>query len=128
MSPRKSSTSSGKRPARRPRYLGIEVAGEPFPSLSPPSFEALLREALVRRTGTAPRFRVIRSDGARGIAEVDHRDAPAARDAWNSSVGSLDLRTHRTWGTLVGAKTWLADGRDGGPGRPNRGRPRTSRS
>jgi hypothetical protein len=110
VSPRKSSTSSG-RPKHRPRYLGIEVAGEPFPVLSPRWWDAALRAGLARGPGgSTDRFRLVRSEGARAIAEVDHSDAAAARTAWNAKVDGapgLTLVTRRTWGTLVGAKRWL---------------------
>ena len=110
MSPRKSSTSSAKPPVRRPRYLGLEVAGELLPPLSPRAWEGLLAERLASAGDPTPRFRLIRSDGRRAIAEVDHLAAPRARAAWAATSGdpnALRLVPYRTWGTLVGAKAWL---------------------
>ncbi|HTT46125.1 MAG TPA: hypothetical protein VMH38_08985 [Thermoplasmata archaeon] len=108
MSPRKSSTSSGKPPARRPRYLGIEVAGELFPSLSPRDWEVLLSGRLAAVGAPTVRFRIIRAEGRRAIAEVDHRVAAQARAAWSvTGPPGPTMVPHRTWGTLVGAKAWL---------------------
>ncbi len=109
MSPRKSSTSSGRRSdAPRPRYLGLEVAGEHFPSLSPRGWEALLRGRFDPALGP-PGFRLIRSDGGRAVVEVGHRSMGTARTAWNGPLPQGGrLATVRTWGTLVGAKRWLA--------------------
>ncbi|HYA55018.1 MAG TPA: hypothetical protein VEG42_05400, partial [Thermoplasmata archaeon] len=111
VSPRKSSTSSGKPPPhRRPRYLGLEVAGEHLPPLSPRDWESLLARRLSLAGAPEPRFRLIRSDGRRAIAEVDHTAAPGARAAWTAApTGPADptLTSVRTWGTLVGAKEWL---------------------
>jgi hypothetical protein len=125
VSPRKSSTSSGRPTTYRPRYLGIEVAGEPFPRPSPRWWEATLRAGLERAPGgIAGKFRLIRADGRRAVAEVDHRAAAAARSAWNGpapGAPQLTLSTRRTWGTLVGAKRWMrhAGGvRPADPGRP----------
>ena len=55
------------------------------------------------------RFRLIRVEGARAIAEVDQRRAAAARAAWNGPApeGGLRIATRRTWGTLRPAKAWL---------------------
>ena len=110
MSPRKSSTSSAKPPVRRPRYLGLEVAGELLPPLSPRAWEGLLAERLASAGNPPPRFRLIRSDGRRAIAEVDHFAAHRARAAWaapSDAPNSLRLVPYRTWGTLVGAKAWM---------------------
>ncbi len=110
MSPRKSSTSSGKPPGLRPRYLGIEVAGEHFPSLSPRAWEGLLSERLASAGVSVRRFRLIRAEGRRAIVEVDHLAAPRARAAWSASPSGpneVGLVPQRTWGTLVGAKAWL---------------------
>ncbi len=109
MSPRKSSTSSGRRSdAPRPRYLGLEVAGEHLPSLSPRGWEALLRGRFDPRLGVVP-FRLIRSDGRWAIVEVGHRSVAAARTAWNASLpDGVRLSSVRAWGTLVGAKRWLS--------------------
>ncbi|MGA8304021.1 MAG: hypothetical protein WA691_09185 [Thermoplasmata archaeon] len=118
MSPRKSSTSSARPATLRPRYLGLEVAGELFPPPSARWWETTLRRGL-DRAAVPGRFRVIRSDGYRAIVEVDQFHAIAARGAWTLSVddgGRLVAR--RTWGTLRGAKQWLraAATRDGGRG------------
>jgi len=86
------------------------VAGEPVPSLSPRAWESLLAERLARGDGPAPRFRLVRSEGRRAIAEVDHLSARRAREAWAApppDPNEPTLRPHRTWGTLVGAKEWL---------------------
>ncbi|MGA8603837.1 MAG: hypothetical protein WB788_02050 [Thermoplasmata archaeon] len=114
MSPRKSSTSSGKPRALRPRYLGLEVAGEHFPSLSPRAWESLLAERLLSAGPPVPRFRLIRSEGRRAIAEVDQFSALRARAAWNAgpeSPNAPSIVPRRTWGTLVGAKMWLRERR-----------------
>ncbi len=117
MSPRKSSTSSGKRPPSRPRYLGIEVAGEHLPAfLSPRWWESTLRAALPPdERGTAEALRVIRSEGTRAVVEVDQFSAPRFRSAWNHALGDVHaprFATRRTWGTLVGAKRWLRERRE----------------
>ncbi|HYB79211.1 MAG TPA: hypothetical protein VEG66_05570 [Thermoplasmata archaeon] len=120
MSPRKSSTSSGKAtpsPARRPRYLGLEVAGELLPVLSPRAWENLLADRLVAAGEPSPRFRLIRAEGRRAIVEVDHLTAARARTAWSGPIrapGAPTLIPYRTWGTLVGAKAWMR-GRRGAP-------------
>ncbi|HYB63381.1 MAG TPA: hypothetical protein VEE86_03045 [Thermoplasmata archaeon] len=110
MSPRKSSTSSGKPPALRPRYLGLEVAGEHLPFLSPRAWESLLGERLSSAGPPVPRFRLVRAEGRRAIVEVDHLAARHARAAFSTGPprpGGLALVSRRTWGTLVGAKAWL---------------------
>jgi hypothetical protein len=112
VSPRKSSTSSGRPPTLRPRYLGLEAAGEQLPPLPPRWWEATLRRCL-DRAGVAEKFRVVRVDGRRAIAEVEHRASAAARAAWTTSVTesgtAIELATRRTWGTLRGAKAWLRE-------------------
>lgn len=119
MSPRKSSTSSGKPRRVRPRYLGLEVAGEHFPPLSPRAWEHLLAERLASAGPPTPRFRLIRSDGRRAIAEVDHLFAGRARAAWSTGApvtgGGVAISPQRTWGTLIGAKAWLREGRPTAP-------------
>jgi hypothetical protein len=112
VSPRKPSTSSGKPSPDRPRYLGIEAAGGPFPP--PKLLEAALRRALTdpASPASAPAVRVIRVEIDRAIAQIAHTAVPRARAGWN---GPLDVpgravfavRTRKTWGTLVGAKRWL---------------------
>jgi len=58
-------------------------------------------------------FRLVRSEGRRAIAEVDHRSVGRARAAWNGAAPTGPaLETRRTWGTLVGAKNWLRRGPD----------------
>jgi RNase P/RNase MRP subunit POP5 len=112
-SPRKSSTSSG-RPARpRARYLGIEVAAEPVPPASPAAWEAALRSALTVTGLAEVHVRVVRAEGRRAIVAVDHRWAPRARATWAATPapGAPRFVPVRTWGTLVGAKAWLRNGR-----------------
>jgi hypothetical protein len=109
VSPRKSSTSSDRPRPLRPRYLGLEVAGEHFPSFSR-DWEALLRERLDRSGHGNLTFRLVRSDGRRAIVEVGHLHVRTARTAWTVAGRTgpdLRLATRRTWGTLVGAKAWL---------------------
>ena len=113
MSPRKSSTSSGRPPVLRARYLGVEVDGEPFPPPSPRWWEATLRGCL-DRSAVPGRFRVVRVEGRRAVVEVDQLRSRAARAAWTTSVpdrsGEVRIATRRTWGTLRGAKAWLRRG------------------
>jgi hypothetical protein len=113
VSPRKSSTSSARPATLRPRYLGIEVTGEHFPPPAPRWWDATLRTCL-DRAGPGGRFRIVRSDGYRAIAEVDQFRAAAARAAWTTpletSGPALRLETHRSWGTLRGAKAWMRTG------------------
>jgi len=111
VSPRKSSTSSGRPAPLRPRYLGVEVAGEHFPPPSPRWWEAALRRGF-DRAAVAGRFRLVRAEGYRAIAEVDQFRALAARAAWTgpASEPGVRLAVHRTWGTLRGAKAWVRAG------------------
>ncbi|MCI4335575.1 MAG: hypothetical protein L3K17_00030 [Thermoplasmata archaeon] len=110
MSPRKSSTSSAK-PSPRPRYLGVEVAGD----ISPPRrwIEHELQRLLDGAAGPgAHPTRVIRWEERRGLVEIEHLDLDAARRAWNCEVsglpgGPVRLTTRRTWGTLRKGKDWL---------------------
>ena len=107
---RKSSTSSGRPATPRTRYLGVELSGEPLPALSTSRWAAWLRSG---RSGEAPpSYRLVRFEGGRAVVKVAARDAQAARKAWDGAgvAGdpALTLRTARTWGTLVGAKAWLA--------------------
>jgi len=109
VSPRKSSTSSGKPRPVRPRYLGLEVAGELLPSFSR-DWEALLRDRLDRAGLGNVKFRLIRADGRRAIVEVGHVEVRAARSAWTVPTPTgrgPGMTPRRTWGTLVGAKAWL---------------------
>jgi hypothetical protein len=110
VSPRKSSTSSGKRTVRR-RYLGLELPGEPFPPPPARWWEAVLRRRF-DRAAVPGRFRLIRTDGYRAVAEVDQLRAAAARAAWNAPAtdGDAAVVTRRTWGTLRRAKRWLRGG------------------
>jgi hypothetical protein len=108
VSPKRSSTSSGK-PLSRPRYLGIEVAGNP--SFSPRMLERWLSDRLAL-SGPPPKLRVIRVDGRRALVDVPHSWAVRARAGWTghwtaADGTDLDVRTYRTWGTLVGGKRWL---------------------
>jgi hypothetical protein len=113
VSPRKSSTSSGRPATLRPRYLGVEVAGEHLPSLPPRWWEATLRACLERAT-VPGRFRVIRAEGRRAVVEVDQLRSRSVRTAWTTVVaepgGEVRIVTRRTWGTLRGAKAWLRNG------------------
>ena len=107
MSPRKSSTSSGN-PTVRPRYLGVEVAGE----LSPRSVEHELRRRLEAIGAHQPTFQIIRWEAGRGLVRVAHYDVRRAREAWNyrgpGTAGQLlTLRTDRTYGTLRKGKAWM---------------------
>ena len=124
MSPRKSSTSSGRPRVLRPRYLGLEVAGEHLPAgLSPRWWEETLRSALGDTGPARGPLRVVRSEHHRAIVAVDQFRSLAVRAAWNGPVPRAPgarLSTHGTWGTLVGAKAWLRGER---PVRPRR-RPR----
>jgi hypothetical protein len=108
VSPKRSSTSSGN-PLSRPRYLGIEVVGDA--SFSPRILERWLSDRLTV-DGSSPKLRVIRVDGGRALVDVPHMWAHRARvqwtGRWTASDGTrLEMRTHRTWGTLVGGKRWL---------------------
>lgn len=114
MSPRKSSTSSAKPLSPRPRYLGIEVAGDP--SLPRRWIEQELARLLAAAAadGLAHPVRIIRWEGPRGIVEVEHRDVAAARRGWNRDGpgpgrDAVRWRTVRAWGTLRGGKRWLDD-------------------
>ncbi len=106
MSPRKSSTSSGNR-FERPRYLLVEVAGDP--PLSPRALEGLLRERLGAEAPQLP-FRILRTEGRFALVSVRHTDAPRFRASWNPTMpsGPARLRTLRTYGTLRKGKAWLA--------------------
>jgi hypothetical protein len=116
VSPRKSSTSSGRAAPLRPRYLGIEVAGEHFPPPSPRWWEATLRRGF-DRAAIGGRFRLVRAEGYRAIAEVDQFRAVAARGAWTGPADERGVRlaARRTWGTLRGAKAWVRAGIARGP-------------
>lgn len=109
MSPRKSSTSSGKPPVVRPRYLALEVTGgQPLP---PRLLESLLLERL-GPTGTPGRVRLIRAEGNRALIEVPHLAVGLARlrwtGSWTTARGApVTAATRRTFGTLVKGKQWL---------------------
>lgn len=108
MNPRKSSTSSGKPPAR-PRYIGVELTGDR--TLSARGLEQVLIERLRTPERPDPWVRVIRLDHGRAIVEVAHTEAVRARTVWNTTYTllngvPLDLVTHSTWGTLRKAKAW----------------------
>ena len=115
MSPRKSSTSSGRPRTLRPRYLGVEVAGEHLPlGFSARWWEECLGSLLAAAGGPGGPIRVVRIQGSRAVIAIDQTRLVAARRAWNGPApGGSGLRflTRRTWGTLVGAKAWIA--RDG---------------
>lgn len=108
MSPKRSSTSSGN-PLPRPRYLGVEVAGDRL--FSPRVLEHWLSDRLAGE-GPPPKLRVVRVDGRKALVDVPHTWARRARadwsGRWTASDGTvLEMRTYRTWGTLVGGKRWL---------------------
>jgi len=111
VSPRKSSTSSGKRrTTTRPRYLGVEVAGELFPPPPARWWEETLRRCL-EASPAAGWFRIVRTAGYRAVVEVDQWRAVPARAAWTreleGSGPAVRLRSRRTWGTLKRAKAWV---------------------
>jgi len=112
---RKSSTSSGRPRRPRPRYLGVEAAGgEPFPLSSSTAWVPRLRDAFDAAGLAQVPFRVVRTEGPRAIVEVEARHVPAARRAWNPEMQGArgcSLGTTKTWGTLQGAKAWLARAR-----------------
>ncbi len=61
--------------------------------------------------GTGGPIRVLRVQGPRAVVQIDQMRSDAARHAWNGTVPGtpgLRLATRRTWGTLVGAKAWVA--------------------
>jgi RNase P/RNase MRP subunit POP5 len=86
------------------------VAGEHLPPFAPRWWEATLRRCL-DEAGVPAGFRLVRAEGARAIAEVEHHAADRARGAWSTVVRepgrSVEIATRRTWGTLRGAKSWL---------------------
>ena len=114
MNPKRSSTSSANS-LPRPRYLGIEVAGDP--PFSPRLLERWLSDRLAGEDGP-PKLRVVRLNGRRALVDVPHTWAGRARARWNGRwlVGNgvtVEIRTHRTWGTLRLGKRWLTTpGRD----------------
>ena len=112
MSPRKSSTSSGRPRTLRPRYLGVEVAGEHLPPGFPARWwEERLGAMLASAGGPEGPVRVLRVQGPRAIVAIDQFRTAAARRAWNGPAPDgpgWHFVTRRTWGTLVGAKTWIA--------------------
>ncbi|MCI4352050.1 MAG: hypothetical protein L3K14_01490 [Thermoplasmata archaeon] len=62
--------------------------------------------------GTPPPLRVVRLEGHRALVNVPHTWALRARTEWNGRWTTpdgtdLEVRTYRTWGTLVGGKRWL---------------------
>lgn len=108
MSPKRSSTSSGNS-LFRPRYLGIEVVGDP--SFSPRILERWLSDRLADGS-PPPKLRIIRVVGRRALVDVPHTWAIRARTEWTgrwttADGTDLEVRTYRTWGTLVGGKRWL---------------------
>ncbi len=111
MSPRKSSTSSANPPSPRPRYLGLEVAGDQ--PVSPRWVERELARRLTAEEPPAPLpFRIIRWEGRRGLLQVNHLDVPRARRLFNATIQDSAGRTarfttYRTWGTLRKGKEWL---------------------
>jgi len=85
------------------------VAGDP--SFSPRTLERWLSDRL-STAGAPPKLRVIRVEGRRALVDVPHTWAVRARTQWNARWTApdgtqLDVRTYRTWGTLLGGKRWL---------------------
>jgi hypothetical protein len=108
VSPKRSSTSSGNS-LSRPRYLGIEVAGDT--SFSPRTLERWLSDRLTTG-GPPPKLKVVRVEGHRALVDVPHTWAIRARTEWSgrwtTTEGvTVEVRTYRTWGTLVGGKRWI---------------------
>ncbi len=112
MSPRKSSTSSANPPSPRPRYLGLEVAGDQ--PVSPRWVEReLARLVAAASADRALPFKIIRWEGRRGIVQVGHLDLPRARSLWNAATTDpagrpLRFETRKTWGTLRKGKRWVS--------------------
>ena len=85
------------------------MAGDsPF---SPRQLERWLSDRLAT-DGPAPKLRVVRIDGRRALVDVPHTWAVRARTQWTARWTAqdgavLEVRTYRTWGTLVGGKRWL---------------------
>ncbi|MCI4367192.1 MAG: hypothetical protein L3K08_05530 [Thermoplasmata archaeon] len=79
------------------------------PTLSPRILESILVGQLASAPSRIP-FRVIRTEGLHGLVAVSHRDAPAARVAWNgrSDRSPVTVRTLRSYGTLLKGKAWIA--------------------
>jgi len=103
------------------------VAGEHLPTLSPRDWEVAVRRRLERAGLGSTGFRLIRSEGRYAVVEIEHRQLPAVRSAWASSLSPEEgapMVTVRTWGTLVGAKAWLRwrarELSPGGPRTPSR--------
>jgi hypothetical protein len=51
-------------------------------------------------------------EGRRALVDVPHTWAVRARNGWTGQWTAndgteLEMRTYRTWGTLVGGKRWL---------------------
>lgn len=108
MSLKRSSTSYGNS-LLRPRYLGVEVAGDP--SFSPKRLLQWLGDRL-SDSGSPPTLRIVRVEGRRAVVSLPHTWVRAARAQWNGRWTAADgtpveVQTVRTWGTLVGAKQWL---------------------
>jgi len=96
----------------RPRYLGIEVAGQPVPRLSPAAWHDLLQHRWRAHAEPTQQFRIIRVAPTRALVEVDQRTLALGRTAWNAVIvadgeRSYRVATVRAWGTLVSGKAWL---------------------
>ncbi|MCI4337551.1 MAG: hypothetical protein L3K18_04410 [Thermoplasmata archaeon] len=90
------------------------MAGEP--AFSTRWLESTLAERLRSGRPDVPPIpvRVIRREGDRAVAEVEHAWAADARKSWNARLAlpsgtPVELVTRRTWGTLRGAKAWLRE-------------------
>ncbi|MFZ0891014.1 MAG: hypothetical protein WB778_09100 [Thermoplasmata archaeon] len=87
-------------------------------------WEETLSSLLAATPSAGARVRVIRAEAVRAIVEVEHQTALHSRKVWNAVVASpngerWEISTKRTWGTLVGAKSWLREGHRS-PHRPRR--------
>ncbi|MHB1932441.1 MAG: hypothetical protein ACYCPV_05600 [Thermoplasmata archaeon] len=96
------------------------------PTLSPPSPKAwdelLRRPVAARASGFA--WKIVRANDRRALVEIDHRDLPKARSAWEARDGAPPgpVRSCATWGTLRLGKRWLSprSAPDPRPPPPNR--------
>ncbi|MHB1435217.1 MAG: hypothetical protein ACYCPN_04985 [Thermoplasmata archaeon] len=76
---------------------------------SPRAWDELLRRPVaVRAPGLA--WRIVRANDRRALVEIDHRDLPKARSAWEAKDDGPTgpVRSFATWGTLRLGKRWLA--------------------
>ncbi|MFG1530554.1 MAG: hypothetical protein AAFA34_04700 [Thermoplasmata archaeon] len=94
---------------------------------SPKAWDDLLRRPLAAR-GPGFAWKLVRSNGRRALVEIDHRDLPKARSAWEAKDGAPTgpVRSYATWGTLRVGKRWLSPP-SALTSRPPRANRRTSR-